>query len=79
MTLDNSSNDESLNRALIKCLRLFAKHGRKIRHERLSPKEDSLDNEMTEKETKDLDKRELVEVHGPQKQMSTERFNQQRN
>lgn len=64
MKLENASNDESLNRALIKCLRLFAKHGRKIRHERLSLKEDSPHNEMTEKETKDSDKRELVDVHG---------------
>jgi hypothetical protein len=56
ITIDNASNDESLDRALVKCLRLFAKHGRKIRHERFSPKEDYLDRE---KETN-----ELVEVHG---------------
>jgi hypothetical protein len=31
MTIDTASNDESLDRALVKCLRLFAKHGRKIR------------------------------------------------
>lgn len=60
MTIDNASNDESLDRALVKCLRLFAKHGRKIRHERFSPKEDYLDRE---RETNDLDKGELVEVH----------------
>lgn len=57
MTLDNASNDESLDRALVKCLRLFAKHGRKIRHERLCLKEDCLDSEKTEKEIKDSDKR----------------------
>jgi hypothetical protein len=61
MTIANASNDESLNRALVKYLRLFAKHGRKIRHERFSPKEDYLDRE---KETNDSDKRELVGVHG---------------
>ena len=63
ITIDNAANDESLDRALVKCLRLFAKHGRKIRHKRLSPKGDYLDCEKTEKETKDSDKRELVEVH----------------
>lgn len=63
MTLDNSSNDESLNRALIECLRLFAKHGRKIRREKLSLMEDHLDSDRTEKETKDMDSRESAQVH----------------
>lgn len=64
MTIDNASNDESLERALIKCLRLFAKHGRKIRHEKLSRTEVHLDGEKTEKETKDSGNRESGQVHG---------------
>ena len=60
MTIDNASNDESLDRALVKCLRLFAKHGRKIRHERFSPKEDYLDRE---RETKDSGNCESVQVN----------------
>ncbi len=64
MTIDNASNDESLERALIKCLRLFAKHGRKIRNEKLSHTEVHLDGEKIEKETKDSGNRESVIVHG---------------
>lgn len=63
MALDNSSNDESLNRALIKCLRLFAKHGRKIRREKLSRSEIRLDGDKTEKEMKDSGNCESVQVH----------------
>jgi hypothetical protein len=62
MTMDNASNDKSLDRALVQCLRLFAKHGRKIRHERFSPKEDRLDSEKTEKGTMDSDNRESLQV-----------------
>jgi hypothetical protein len=63
MTIDNASNDESLERALIKCLRLFAKHGRKIRNESLSRKEVLLDGDKTEKETKDSVNSESVQVN----------------
>lgn len=63
MTIDNASNDESLDRALIKCLRLFAKHGRKIRHERLPCAEVHLDDDKTEKETRDSGNCESVQVH----------------
>lgn len=63
MTIDNASNDESLDRALIKCLRLFAKHGRKIRHESLARTEVRLDGDKTEKETEDSGNRESVQVH----------------
>ena len=63
MTIDSASNDEALERALVQCLRLFAKHGRKIRHERLFPKEDCLDSGTAEKETKDSGIRESVQVH----------------
>ncbi len=63
MTIDNASNDESLDRALIKCLRLFAKHGRKIRHDKLSRTEVHPDGDKTEKETKDSGNRESVQMH----------------
>ncbi len=63
MTIDNASNDESLDRALIKCLRLFAKHGRKIRQEKLSRTEVHLDGDKTEKETKGSGNRESVQAH----------------
>lgn len=63
MSLDNSSNDESLNRALIKCLRLFAKHGRKIRREKLSRTKVHPDGDKTEKETKESGNRESVQMH----------------
>jgi len=63
MAIDNTSNDESLERALIKCLRLFANHGRKIRHEKLSRAEVHLDGDKTGKETKDSGNRESVQVH----------------
>lgn len=63
MTIDNASNDESLDRALIKCLRLFAKHGRKIRHERLSRAEVHLDDGKTEKEIKDSGNCGSAQVH----------------
>ena len=63
ITIDNASTDESLERALIKCLRLFAKHGRKIRHEKLSRTEAHLDGDKTEKETKDSGNRESVQMH----------------
>lgn len=63
MTIDNASNDRSLERALIKCLRLFAKHGRKIRNEKLSHTEVHLDGEKIEKETKDSGNCESAQVH----------------
>jgi hypothetical protein len=63
MTVDKASNDESLDRALIKCLRLFAKHGRKIRNENLSPKEVHPDGDKTEKETKESVNCESVQVN----------------
>ncbi len=63
MTLDNASNNESLERALIKCLRLFAKHGRKIRQDKLSRTEVHPDGDKTEKETKDSCNRESVQMH----------------
>ena len=63
MTIDNASNDESLDRALIKCLRLFAKHGRRIRHESLSRTEVHLDGDKIEKEGKDSGNREPVQMH----------------
>lgn len=65
MTIDTASNDEALERALVQCLRLFAKHGRKIRHERLSPTEDRQNSETTEKETQDSGTRGSVQVHRP--------------
>jgi hypothetical protein len=63
MAIDNASNDESLDRALIRCLRLFAKHGRKIRHESLSRTEVHLDGDKAEKEAKDSGNRESVQMH----------------
>lgn len=63
MTIGNASNDESLDRALVKCLRLFAKHGRKIRHEKTSQAEDRFDSYDAEKEIKDSSNHELVQVH----------------
>jgi hypothetical protein len=69
MTIDIASNDSSLERALVQCLRLFAKHGRKVRRERLSLKESHLDSEEIEieKEIKDSSKRESAQKHSTTK------------
>ena len=64
VNIDNASNAESLDRAFIRCLRLFAKHGRKIRQERSSRTEVHLDGGKTEKETKASGNRESGQMHG---------------
>ena len=58
MNLTNVPKDEALDRALIQCLRLFAKHGRKIRCQEVLPEGKSSDSVKTEKEVKNSSSQE---------------------
>jgi hypothetical protein len=46
------SNDETLNHALVQCLRLFAQRGRMIRNQDLSSDKHAVDDEMIKTSSK---------------------------
>ena len=52
------SSDETLNHALIQCLRLFAQHGRKIRNQELPADAHTSDDEMLTKASKGANDKE---------------------
>jgi hypothetical protein len=62
MNLTNVPKDEALDRALIQCLRLFAKHGRKIRCQGSTPEAKSPGSVKMEKEVKDSSNQETGKI-----------------
>lgn len=52
MRTTNDSNNERLDRAIVQCLRLFAKHGRRIRYQKLIINKKDLNSKKNEKSLK---------------------------
>lgn len=60
MNTVNRSGDQVLDHALIQCLRLFAKHGRKVRCQDLPPPS-AFDSTYVEKESEEAREQEIVQ------------------
>lgn len=62
MNVQDAPKDEALDRALIQCLRLFAKHGRKIRCQGSTPEAKSPGSVKMETEVKDSSNQEAGKI-----------------